>query len=68
MREAEDRPPVRQLLGLRLGRGRFDKGSLAMAQIGLMWAGQKPARLLDQHTGHRPLSNLPLRLLRANRP
>ena len=35
----------------------FDKGTLTMAQIGLMRAGQKPARFARQRTGHRPLSN-----------
>src|SRR2546423_690067 len=39
------------------GRGGFDKGTLAMAQIGLTGAGQKPARSPSQRTGHRPLSN-----------
>ena len=48
------------------GRGGFDKGTLAMAQIGLMRAGRKPARTPDQRTGHRPLSNPPLRLPRTN--
>jgi|HubBroStandDraft_5_1064220.scaffolds.fasta_scaffold93820_2 hypothetical protein len=43
------------------GRDGFDKGTLAMAQIGLMREGQKPARSPDQRTGHRPLSNPPLR-------
>ena len=35
----------------------FDKGTLAMAQIGLMRSGQKPARSPGKRTGHRPLSN-----------
>ena len=34
----------------------FDKGTLAMAHIGLMGAGEKPARFADKRTGHRPLS------------
>ena len=42
------------------GRGGFDKGTLAMAQIGLMRAGQKPVRSPYKRTGHRPLSNPPL--------
>ena len=50
------------------GRGGFDKGTLAMAQIGLTGAGQKPARSPSQRTGHRPLSNPPLRLLEVNPP
>ena len=50
------------------GRAGFDKGTLAMAQIGLLRPGQKPARSLDQRTGHRPLSNPPLRLPRASPP
>jgi len=41
-------------------RGGFDKGTLAVALIGLMWAGQKPARSPNQRTGRRPLSNPPL--------
>jgi hypothetical protein len=35
----------------------FDKGTLAMAHIGLTGAGEKPARFADKRTGHRPLSN-----------
>jgi hypothetical protein len=38
----------------------FDKGILALAQIWLIRSGRKPARSLDQRTGHRPLSNPPL--------
>ena len=50
------------------GRGRFDKGTLVMAQIGPMRAGQKPARSPRQRTGHRPLSNPPLRPVKAHPP
>jgi hypothetical protein len=50
------------------GRAGCDKGTLAMAHIGLMRAGKKPARSRRQRTGHRPLSNPPLRLLRADPP
>ena len=50
------------------GRGGFDKGTLAMAQIGLTGAGQKPARSPGQRTGHRPLSNPPLCLARSSPP
>jgi len=32
----------------------FDKGTLAMAHIGLTGAGKKPARSADKRTGHRP--------------
>src|SRR6185437_4439532 len=39
--------------------GGFDKGTLAMAHIGPMRAGQKPARSPSQLTGHPPLSNPP---------
>jgi hypothetical protein len=42
-------------------RSGFDKRTLAIALIGLMRAGQKPARSPRQLTGHRPLSNPPLR-------
>ena len=48
-------------LGKLQGHGRFDKGTLAAALIGLMRAGQKPARSADKRTGRRPLSNPPLR-------
>jgi hypothetical protein len=50
------------------GRSGFDKGTLAMAQIGLTRAGQKAARSRSQRTGHRPLSNPPLCLRGANAP
>ena len=39
----------------------FAKGTLAAALIGLMRAGQKPARSAAKRTGRRPLSNPPLR-------
>ena len=42
------------------GRSGFDKGTLAMAHIGPMRAGQKPAQSANKRTGHRPLSNPPL--------
>ena len=35
----------------------FDKGTLAMTQIGQTGAGEKPARFASKRTGHRPLSN-----------
>jgi hypothetical protein len=47
-------------LGGHRGRGGFDKGTLAAALIGLLRAGQKPARSANQRTGRRPLSNPPL--------
>lgn len=47
--------------GSRQGRGRFDKGTLAAALIGLLRAGGKPARSAGERTGRRPLSNPPLR-------
>ena len=39
------------------GHGGFDKGTLAAALIGLVGAGQKPARSAGKRTGRRPLSN-----------
>ena len=36
------------------GHGGFDKGTLAAAHIGLMRAGQKPARSPSQRKGYRP--------------
>jgi hypothetical protein len=50
------------------GRGGFDKGTLAAALIGLLRAGQKPARSANKRTGRRPLSNPPLRLRGAATP
>ena len=52
--------------GSRLGRGGFDKGTLAAALIGQTRAVQKPARFANKRTDRRPLSNSPLRLSRAN--
>jgi hypothetical protein len=54
--------------GSRQGRGGFDKGTLAAALIGLMRAGQKPARSAGKRTGRRPLSNPPLRSRDADVP
>ena len=45
----------------------FDRGTLAMAHIGLTRAGGKPARFADKRTGHRPLSNPALRRTAAPR-
>ncbi len=42
--------------------------ALAAALIGLMRAGQKPARSASKRTGCRPLSNPPLRLIGADPP
>jgi hypothetical protein len=50
------------------GHGGFDKGTLAMAQIGPVRAGQKPARSRRQRTGYRPLSNPPLRPCQSSSP
>jgi hypothetical protein len=47
--------------GSHRGRCGFDKGTLAAAHIGLLRAGEKPARFENQRTGRRPLSNPPLR-------
>ena len=47
--------------GSRLGRGGFDKGTLAAALIGQTRAGGKPAQSAHKRTGRRPLSNPPLR-------
>ena len=55
------RPLGRGQSGKFQGRDGFDKGTLAAAPIGLMRAGQKPARSRVQRTSRRPLSNPPLR-------
>ena len=53
-RESKD-PAGRDQPGKLQGRGGFDKGTLAAAQIGLTRAGQKPSPIARQAYGQPPL-------------